>query len=186
MQENVFVPLGIEAAYAPSLLSSPDDVASLYTAKGKLFKAASAYLREEYEDFPDVERHYRTTIGALWMRPRDLATVTQVLCDGGAANGVQILAPETVELMRADQTGVGNVCSDEYGLFVKRVPNLVEGKMFYGHQGTSEGIVCNAYYSPEDNFVFVLMTNGTASGRNDGIMNIARQLFELHYGEFVK
>lgn len=186
MQENIFEPLGIEAAYAPSLLSNPDDVASLYTAKGKLFKAASAYLRETYEDFADPERHFRTTIGALWMRPRDLATVTQVLCSGGMANGVQLLAPETVELMRADQTGVGNVYADEYGLFVKRVPNLVEGKMMYGHQGTSEGIVCNAYYSPEDDFVFVLMTNGTSSGRNDGIMNIARQLFALHYGEFVE
>ena len=118
------------------------------------------------------------------MRPRDLATVTQVLCDGGAANGVQILSEETVELMRADQTGIGNVYSDEYGLFVKRVPNLLEGRMVYGHQGTSEGIVCNAYYIPEERFVFVLLTNGTSSARNDAIMNIARQMFALMYDEF--
>ena len=184
MQENVFEPLGIEAAYAPSLLSSPEDVASLYTAKGTLFKAASAYLRETYEDYADPEYHFRTTIGALWMRPRDLATVTQVLCDGGAANGVQILSEETVELMRADQTGIGNVYSDEYGLFIKRVPNLLEGRMVYGHQGTSEGIVCNAYYIPEERFVFVLLTNGTSSARNDAIMNIARQMFALMYDAF--
>lgn len=184
MQENVFAPLGIDAAYAPSLLASPDDVASLYTAKGKLFKAASAYLRETYEDTADPERHYRTTIGALWMRPRDLARVTQALCGDGTVDGVRLLQAETVELMRADQTGVGDVYSDEYGLFVKRVPNLLDGKMVYGHQGTSEGIVCNAYYIPEENFVFVLMTNGTSSARNDGIMNIARQMFALMHAEF--
>lgn len=184
MQANVFAPLGIDAAYAPSLLQNPDDVASLYTAKGKLFKAASAYLRETYEDYADPERHYRTTIGALWMRPRDLATVTQALCAGGTVNGVKLLDAQTTQLMRADQTGVGNVQSDEYGLFVKRVPNLLDGRMVYGHQGTSEGIVCNAYYIPEENFVFVLMTNGTSSARNDGIMNISRQLFTLLYGEF--
>lgn len=186
MTQNVFAPLSIDAAYAPSVLESPDDVASLYNTKGKLQKAASAYLREEYEDFADPDTHYRTTIGSLWMRPRDLARVTQALCGDGSVDGVQLLTKETVELMRADQAGLGGVQSSEYGLFVKRIEDLLDGRMVFGHQGTSEGIVCNAFYVPEDDFVFVMMTNGCSSVRDNGIITLARRQFALLYNAFAR
>lgn len=181
MTEQVFAPLGIDAAYSASLLRSPEDVPALY-ADQKMATSANTSLSAAYDDTCDPNRHFRTTIGSLWIRPRDLLTLTSLMCEGGELNGTRLLASETVQTMTAPQSGMGSVTGKTvYGLFTARVDSVVPGVTLYGHQGISAGFVCNAYFDPETGYAFVLMTNGADQRQDNRICILARKLITYTY-----
>lgn len=181
MTENVFAPLGIDAAYNAGLLRDPDQVASQYIS-GKNYRSGAKYAADKYEDFPDPERHYRITVGSVWMRSNDLAKLLIALCGDGSYQGTRLLSPQSVLLMREDQKGRGGVTvQSPYGLCVNRIDNLLKDHMIYGHQGLANGMICNAYFDPETGFVFALITNGCSQVLQDHISVIGRKMFEYTY-----
>ncbi len=185
MAQAVFAPLGIEAAYSASLLKTPEDVASLY-ADGKLFRAANGYIKEKYEDFPDPEKHFRTTAGDLWIRSRDLARLAALLCGDGSYDGVGILSEQSVQLMRLPQNSLDRSVTGEspYGLFLERNDTIIKGKAVYGHQGMSAGAILNCYFEPETGFVFVLFSNGGSKVRDNRVGVQARNMITYLYPLF--
>lgn len=185
MTQNVFAPLGIDAAFAASLLVEPGYAASVY-GEGVLYKSAASYIAQGYEDFADPERHYRTTIGSLFIRSRDMVKLLSLLCGDGSYDGVRILSRESAEMMRMDQRELGKSVTGKspYGLCVNLMDNLQSGKRIYGHQGMAGGAICNAYYDPQTQFTFVLFTNGCSQVRQDRISLLARRLFAYTYDLF--
>lgn len=176
--EGLFAPLGMDAAYHQTLLWNTDNITALYTDQKKLFSSRSNLLQDEWDTAVDPDTHYRKTVGAVWMKGIDMCRMGMLLCGGGTLDGVTILQPETVALMQADQNGQpGITVSSPYGLCINRVDNLVEGRMLYGHQGISNGVVCNVYYDPETQFVFTLVTNGSSASMTDHICRISRRTF---------
>ena len=96
-----------------------------------------------------------------------------------------MLQENTVQQMMADQKGQGYVTvSSPYGLCVSREDSLLEDRMVYGHQGMSDGVLCNLYWEPESQLVFALMTNGSKNNMNDHVAVLARRLFGLVWEEF--
>lgn len=188
MRENVFEPLGIDAAYSPNLLSSPDDVATLYNADGTRYRSAKGLLEEAYEDFADPDTHYRTTIGSLWIRATDLAKLTIALCGDGTVDGVRILTEESLSQMRDDQASYERSVTGEskYGLFLQRETTLIDGHTFYGHQGMVAGVLCNVYFEPETGFGFVMLTNGCKNIQDNRVGVLARRMFALAYDNFAE
>jgi len=181
MTERVFGPMGIDAAYSASLLASPQDVSTQYVGKNVDMSAQRA-VANLYEDTCDPNRHFRTTIGGLWIRPRDMLDLVSLMCMGGERNGVRLLAPGTVAHMIGPQSGVGSVPGKtSYGLMTARVENVLPGVTLYGHQGTSSGFVCGAYFDPETGYAFVLMTNGADQRRDNRIHILARRLIAYTY-----
>ncbi|MCL2812096.1 MAG: beta-lactamase family protein [Clostridia bacterium] len=181
MAEHVFAPMGIDAAYSASLLRSPYDVPCQYEGTRVDISARRA-LSAAYEDWSDPNRHYRTTIGALWIRPRDLLDLMSLMCMGGELNGVRLLEPETVALMIAPQSGVGSVTGrTHYGLMTARVDSILPGVTLYGHQGSSSGFITSAYFDPETGYAFVLMTNGASQRQDRRIHMLARRLITYTY-----
>lgn len=184
MRDNVFGPLGIDASYSASLLLDPQDVSGQYT-NGKLYRAASNYINETYEDFADPERHYRTTVGDIWIRSRDLAKIAALLCGDGSFGDVRILQPESVQAMRTAQNTLGQSVTGEspYGLFMERNTFILPGRTVYGHQGMSKAAILNLYTVPESGFAMVITTNGSSLVRDHrvGVMalNMMRTLFPL-------
>ncbi len=187
MTEHVFEPLDIDAAYAACFLKEPEYIASVYE-NGQLSKSASKYIAEAYDDTADPERHYRITVGDLFIRSRDMAKLVSLLCGDGSYQGARILKPESVEMMRMDQRDVNASVTGKspYGLGVNRMENLLDGHWLYGHQGMAIGLICNAYYDPETGFTFVLFTNGCSQVRQDRISILARRLFEYTYPLFAQ
>jgi len=178
-KEMTFDPLGIDAAYHPTLVQHPEKIATTYETDGSIAITRSLRLKEEYPEKIDVDHDYNETYGSVWMKGEDLCRIGIMLCEGGKLDGQQFLKPETVAEMIASQQGRGYVTVDSpYGLNVERVSNLVQGRMFYGHQGLSEAILCNLYFDPESHFVFALVTNGCKSAKNDRIGVLTRSLFE--------
>lgn len=185
MAQNVFMPLGIDAAYSASMLKSPGDVSAQHQS-GRVVRAGSFYVKEKYEDFPDPERHYRITVGSLFIRARDAARLAIALCGDGSCEGVRLLSSDSVALMRMNQYELGaSVTGDSpYGLCVNLVDNLVDGKRVYGHQGMTDNAMCDIFFDPDTQFVFVMLTNGCDLHRDDRIGILPRKLFEYLYPIF--
>lgn len=178
VREGVFEPLNIDAAYHISLLGDPDKAVYTYRTNGKVQGSRAAHLRNEWEPEIDPYAHYDITVGSVWIRGDDLCRLGIMLCNGGTIDGVQILKPETVEMMMSSQKGQGYVTVDSpYGLCVHRVSNLLDDYMVYGHQGLAGGILCNLYFDPETQLVFTLITNGSSTNMTDHIGRLARRIF---------
>ena len=183
--EGVFQPLGVDAAYSPTLVSQPNLICNTYEKDGSIQSGRGFLLGRAWDASVNPELHYRATVGSLWIRGRDLCRLGMALCDGGETEGVRLLQEETEAAMRASQQGQGYVsCATPYGLCIQRVDNLLEGRMLYGHQGVSGGVVCNLYYDPETRFTFALMINGCASGMQDRIVRVSRRAFALAWARF--
>lgn len=179
MKETLFDPLGVDAAYAAGLLQSPADVSSQYS-EGALFKSSSLAIKEAYEDVADPQRHYRTNIGGLWMRSRDLARLMALLANGGELDGLRLLQSSSIQEMMQEQSSLKkSVTGDSpYGLFLSRETNLVSGHTFYGHQGMSTGAILNAYFEPESQFAIAIFSNGGSKTRDNRIGKMARAMIE--------
>lgn len=187
IRETLFEPLGIDASYAPTMLEKPEKISSIHNSKGQPKLSRSKMLKNVWDDSVNPEKHYRITVGDLWIRGRDLCRLGMLLCNGGELDGVRILSEETVAEMMSSQMGKGVVtCDSPYGLCINRVDNLTEGKMVYGHQGMTEYVICNVYWDPETDFVFALVTNGADTRMNDHIGRISRKMYEAAWETFVK
>lgn len=185
MDEGVFQPLGIDAAYRTWLLDAPDMAALRYNAEGKLARARNFYVTEAYDPSAGAEAHYDLTIGDVWIRGDDLCRLGMMLCQGGTLDDMTILQPETVAEMTASQQGKGGINADSpYALCVHRVDSLLDDRMIYGHQGQSNGIVCNLYWDQESGFVFAMITNGCSSKMDNYICKISRNVFAACWEAF--
>lgn len=186
IREELFAPLGIDASYAPTMLEYPEKITSIHNSEGRPKLSRSKLLKNPWDDSVNPEKHYRITVGDLWIKGRDLCRLGILLCNGGELDGKQILQPETVAEMMSSQMGKGVVtCDSPYGLCVNRVDNLLDDRMIYGHQGMTDYVICNLYFDPETEFVFALVTNGANNRMNDHIGIISRKLFNLTWDKFV-
>lgn len=183
--ERLFEPLNMDASLAASWLQSPDHIASLYTGR-KLHRAATKYIAEGYEDTASPETHFRTMVGALFIRSRDLAKIVHGLSTDGSVDGVQFLKPETVQLMREEQHLLGKSVTGKspYGLFLERNTLVLPGHTVYGHQGMTGVSSNNVYFEPESGFVFVVTTNGSSQARDHGTMLLAQTMLRYTYSQF--
>lgn len=178
MKERVFTPLDIDAGYRVHLLNAPEKAAQRYNAEGRLARRTNFYLTEPWDPRPLPEQHYGITVGDVWIRGDDLCRIGMMMANGGELSGVRLLQPETVALMTSDQKGNPGVTADSpYGLCVERVNSLLKDRMLYGHQGLSDGIVCNLYWEPESQFVFALITNGSSTKMENHICKVSRKAF---------
>ena len=179
MTEAVFAPLGMDAAYHASLLSDPSLVTSSYKSDGSIFVSAKVALERDWDAKVDPYGHYRITIGSVWMRARDLCRLGLLMLNGGELDGVRLLREETVEEMLSSQLGKPNITVDSpYGLCVNRNNTLTKDhRMFYGHQGMTDGNAANLYFDPQSGFVFAFISNGMNMTQNDRVLSISRRLF---------
>lgn len=183
--EGIFAPLQMDAAYHASLIADRESITNTYDTNRGLWMTAGKSIDSNWDASVNPDKHYMITVGSLWMTGRDLCRLGIALCDGGAVDGVRLLQPETVAEMLASQQGKGGVTANTpYGLCINRNDTLVEGKMLYGHQGMSGGIVANVYFDPESRFVFTLITNGCNNKMDNHVCGIARKLLTVLWNEY--
>lgn len=183
MTQNVFAPLGIEASYHPATLSHPEHISSLYDG-GEVSVSAYTSMNRAYDLLPNPDTHFRINVGSLWIKPTDLSRLMVMLANGGQYEGTSILDAATVAEMLADQSGKPYMTAKAlpYGLMVERVTSLVKGKTLYGYQGMGTAFICNAYFDKENEWTFVMLTNGCSMVRQNRIGQVSRKLFEYCYG----
>lgn len=181
MREAVFEPLGIDAAYTVSQLADPEDITASYKRDGTLNVAPSYLLRQPYLAEPSPDTHYRLTVGSLFIRARDLAKLGMVLCGDGTVDGIRVLSEEAIAMTRQEQSLETTGITEEspYSFFVIRQDTILQDRRVYGHQGTSEGIVCNLYVEPISGLTVAILCNGCQAVRDDGVMSMSRRLIGI-------
>ncbi len=166
MAAHVFAPLGINASFAAHLLPDPDFLANTYTPQGLVYQSAERYIETdaaEYDGACDPAGHYRASVGGLYISLSGLEKIGVALAGDGSVDGVRLLTPGSVRLMRRDQRQVpGSTvsASSPYGLGVCRVE--IGGRTWYGHQGRWEGLLADLFWEPESETVVVFVMNGLA------------------------
>ncbi len=182
MQEHVFRPLGINAAYHAALLPDQSDIAQKLNKDGSLSASNRAVMGtfKKYNDTCDPRQNNDHTVGGLYISANGLIRIIAMLEQGGELDGVRILKEETVQLMMQDQhliPGSSVHCESEYGLSVARVYDM-PGGTWYGHQGKYLGLSSNIYFQPDTGLSVAVIANGYKSQNQDGVVTLARTVME--------
>ncbi len=162
MAQNVFAPLGMNAAYAARLLPDTSDISSQMSKEGSSILSPEYALDMEYEDTCDPASHLDYSVGGLYVNAASLNRLGVMLCNEGYLDGVRILNPYTVRLMQKDQRtlpGSSVTAESRYGLGMQRVTDAY-GNVWYGHQGMMDGLSSDLFYLPEKGLVVTVIANG--------------------------
>ena len=182
MQENVFGPLGINAAYHAALLPDQSDISAKLRKNGEIFRSAKKEIDtfDDYNDVCDPRANTDITSGGLYISANGLMRIVMLLANGGELDGVRILSSDMVDMMMQPQhlvEGSSVRAESRYGLCLARVENM-PGGTWYGHQGRWQGLSSNAYFQPDTGLCVVVFANGYSAKTEDNIVTLARAFME--------
>ena len=184
MKENLFDPLGIDAAYSAHLLKDQSSVSYRINTDGTPMASDETLIKRgtaEYDDTCDPPAHQGITIGSLVISAPDLAKIGAMLCARGEWRGETILRPETVALMEADQEtpeGSSVRVHGPYGLCVERVQDSL-GNTWYGHQGMAYGLTSDVFWQPEEGLTVVVVANGYKAKKQGTLVTLFTDVMEM-------
>ena len=156
LNNKVFKPLGITAAYSPRFLPKGTPTKDLLDPKGKPAITVKKDLNRAYNTKADPKGNNGYTVGKLFISTQGLTRLAQMMYYGGALGNVRILKSSTVKLMESDQPGLAQ---SPYGLSTVRLNQFDRGT-WYGHQGRYSGLTSNVYYQRETGITMALVMNG--------------------------
>ena len=165
MRRLVFAPLSIDASYTAGAMADRSRIAAAYRENGNF-----GYDPQKDERIAACapENDYDLAVGSLMIAAPDLIKLLRVIAGDGSVDGVRILQAQTAALMRSVQDGAGSVTAESgRGLSMERRDNLVRGRTICGHQGNVYGMLCEAYFDPEDGTAVVMLTNAIDKERDD-------------------
>ena len=174
MNRTVFQPLGLTAAYTPSLLPAGTKTKDLLDAKGKAAISVQKDRSRAFNQKADPAGNCGYTVGRLYISAESLTRLAQMMLSGGELQGVRILKADTVALMEADQLGLA---ASPYGLATVRQRQFARGT-WYGHQGRYSGLSSNVYYQRETGLTLALVMNGYDYQLEDNIVLPAVQMLK--------
>lgn len=191
ISENILKPLGVYGNHNVHSLD-PDKLVKIYTYNRR--DSSFNWTKSAYDLAPDALDDYKlgysTTIfsptGGLKISAQDLAKVMRMHMNLGTLDGVKILEPESSKLMQSEITTTEHK-DENYGMAMIRTNDLLKGQRLVGHDGLALGAYTAMYWHPEDNYGFVVMTNGCIGvSDNDIFMNILCESVECMYKHFIK
>ena len=182
LRETVFEPLGINAAYHPYLLPDQSNVADTFAWDDHMQVLYMAEVRrfENYSDTCDPRGNCGNSVGRMYISGSGLERLLITLMNGGTYDGVQILRPETVAQMEAEQEtlpGSSVTGTSRYGLGMEHVHGL-PGGVWYGHQGRVGSLTCDAYYQKDTGLTVVVIATGYRYGVHDSMVTLAVRLMQ--------
>ena len=169
MDQKVFGPLGLTAAYSPKFLPSGTACKDLLKANGTVDISVQKDRSRTYNNKADPKGNNGYTVGKLYINAASLTKLAQMMYYGGELNGVRILRASTVNLMEADQPGLAE---SRYGLGIVRLYQFDRGT-WYGHQGRYSGLSSNIYYQRETGITMALILDGYQQQVQDNIVTPA-------------
>ena len=182
MQEAVFDPLGINAAYHPALLRDQSDIGDIFGMDGHMQILYMSEIRrlENYMDTCDPRGNCGYSVARMYISAAGLERLLLTLMNGGAWDGVRLLQPETVAMMEAEQEklpGSSVSAPSRYGLGMEHLPGRAGGT-WYGHQGRVGSFTCDAYYQKDTGLTVVVIATGYRYSVQDGMVFLAIKLMD--------
>lgn len=169
LNQKVFVPIGLTAAYSPRFLPAGTATRDLLNPDGKIQISVQKDRRRAYNNKADPRANNGYTVGKLYINAASLTKLAQMMCNGGELNGTRILQADTVRLMESEQKGLAE---SRYGLSTVRLQQFDRGT-WYGHQGRYSGLTSNIYYQRETGITMAMILNGYEPQLTDNIVQPA-------------
>ena len=166
LNQKVFKPLGLTAAYSPVFLLAGTVCKDLLKKNGKVEISVQKDRTRAYNNKADPKGNNGYTVGKLYINAISLTKLAQMMLGGGELNGVRILNSDTVKLMESDQKLLAD---SPYGLSTVRLNQFDRGT-WYGHQGRYSGLSSNIYYQRETGITMALIMNGYDYQLKDNIV----------------
>ena len=161
--ENIFEPLGMSDAYwFLSEIENLDEVASPHQFADGSTDSLIVLENYGYSDYPS---------GQLRTTSNNLAKFMSSFMNEGTYNGVEILSPETIELMKTIH--YPNVAYDQGLMWYYKTLNE---RTLFGHGGSDKGSLTEMFISFSDDIGIVLLSN---SRNHEGMAQIENAVFNF-------
>ncbi len=183
---HILKPLHLYGGYCIDSLDA-SLFATLYeydSATQKFTAAADAYhpRREEIRNYkPGYSTPVFSPTGGMKISARDLAAYMQMHMNRGTYRGVQIISEKSAQEM---QTAVSE--AQKYGLALLTTDTFIPGRQLTGHTGSAYGLYSAMFFSPEDKFGLVLITNGCNAAYADGGNPFLKAAAQVLYRNFIE
>lgn len=157
---HVLKPLGIYGGYCiDSLDTTKFAMLYEYDSASQKFTAAENAYHPRREEIKNYVTGYSTPVfsptGGLKISARDLAVYMTMHMNYGSYPAGRIISETSSKEM---QTPVNE--KSGYGLALHTADNYIPGKTLTGHTGSAYGLYSSMFFSPEEKFGFVVITNG--------------------------
>ena len=160
--ENIFQPLGMNDAYwFLSEIENLNQVASPHQLAEGSTDSLVVLENYGYSDYP---------AGQLRTTSNDLAKFLSAFNNDGLYNGIQLLNPETIEIMKTIH--YPDAAYDQGLIWYYKSLN---GSNLFGHSGSDIGSVTEMFLSSSDNIGIVLLSN---SRNHEGMALIESAVFD--------
>ena len=166
LNNKVFKPLGLTAAYSPVFLPAGTACKDLLKKNGRVEISVQKDRTRKYNNKADPKGNNGYTVGKLYIDAASMTKLAQMMLGGGELNGIRILKSNTVKLMESDQKLLAD---SPYGLSTVRLYQFDRGT-WYGHQGRYSGLSSNIYYQRETGITMALIMNGYDYELKDNIV----------------
>ena len=159
--ENIFEPLGMSDAYwFLSEIENLNEVASPHQFADESTDSLIVLENYGYSDYP---------AGQLRTTSYNLAKFMNLFINDGVHDGVEILSPETIELMKTIH--YPNVAYDQGLIWYYKTLN---DRTLFGHSGSDKGSLTEMFISFSDTIGVVLLSN---SRNHEGMAQIENAIF---------
>jgi len=181
LRARVFDPLHIRASYAPQRIRPPEHLADGYSVRGILpprlrYDAARLSAREP-EPF-DPERDYLIAAGRMITDSGGMAQLLRLLA---SEDGMDVLSPASLRIMRTDQTGFPGITAAGRGLNTAFLPGVFDGFSPLGHQGVAYGMCAELFADPQTGCGVGVMTSGVRLVRQPPLVRAGFDLLALGF-----
>jgi CubicO group peptidase (beta-lactamase class C family) len=201
-EQNISIPLGIDASFNVNDLADIDQLAVLYrkingvwTPQADDYQGIQPVFNNLNGYFPGTNGGRFGPQGGFRCSGQDLAKIFLVLMNTGNYNGDTLLTEASCNAMFANEwTFNGNNGNNYYGLFrswglgIHRITStpgndiaLPGSTSMFGHTGEAYGLVSDAYFDTIRKVGFVFMNNGVGNdyqtNNNSSFYTIEQEVF---------
>ena len=186
VRRHILSPLGLYGGYCVDSLDNTR-FASIYEYNGdsaRFFHSPAAYAPRRTE----IENYilgYSTPIfsptGGMKITAAGLANYMIMHMKLGKHRGKRIISKKSAREM---QTPLSE--KEGYGLAIMTKDNLIAGKKLKGHTGSAYGLYSAMFFSPEEKFGIVVISNGCHPAYTDGFNTLIRRTVNCLYESLIK
>jgi len=138
-----------------------------YDTVSQQFTAAAAAYHPRRDEISNYVMGYSTPVfsptGGMKISAHDLAGYMKMHMNKGAVGNTRIISEQSSVTM---QTPLSK--DENYGLALWTTNIFIPGKTLVGHTGSAYGLYSTMFFSPEEKFGLVLITNGCNGAYKEG------------------
>lgn len=189
-REQIFEPMGIDAAYSYTQLEQKDRVADIYqNGERTVHMADWSNMSAKYTNLP-LGQLYALGHGDLFITAKDLTRFARIMAGCPQDGEPVVLTGSTLQMMQTVQFSQ-ELPEESYpneimrGLGTHITDQLVPDRRMVGHQGNAYGSICGMFFDPQQKNGFVLLTNGSSCQTDQaGLYLVNKETAQAVYSAF--